>query len=167
MFSSYIDICGEINERLSERVCRQIEELSKYSEPIVLFIDTEGGFVIDLQKIVNKMINSGIPFYAYVIGKAYSAGFILTLFCEKVFCLPQASLMFHAPAYTDPLIEFISFSFGERPVSETEFDFNCYRILARKLGSTFEDVKIMAREEKVWTVLQALHAGIIDIIISD
>ena len=162
---NYVDICGQIDELLSEKVCRQIRELSKYSEPIVLFIDTEGGCTSCLQRIVNEMIDCSIPIYGCVIGKAYSAGFDILMFCQKRYANPDAKFLFHWAVLCNDTAQAISASFGEPAFApEEEFDTDVFERLAKLLNKTTDEVRVMAREEKSWTAQDALKAGIVDFV---
>lgn len=168
MFEPYIDICGIIDNELADRVCRQIKEYSKYSEPITLFIDTEGGYTSCLQQIVNAIIDCGVPIYARVIGKAYSAGFDLMLFCEKRYARVGSTFLFHWAVYDDQVASSVSMSFGEKSFApEEEFDTEVFTILAGILNKSIDDIREMAREERLWTAMQALHCGIIDFVLID
>ncbi|MCX7796896.1 MAG: ATP-dependent Clp protease proteolytic subunit [bacterium] len=80
-----IHISGMINEGVYSLVRRginkAIEDRAKY---IVVEIDTFGGLVNSAVKIRDALLDSPIPTVAYVKNRAWSAGALIAIACEKI-----------------------------------------------------------------------------------
>ena len=64
-------------------------------KPIILTIDSCGGSLLDAFTIIDAINLSKTPVYAYVIGAAFSAGFLIAIACHKRYGYKHSSYLFH------------------------------------------------------------------------
>ncbi len=95
----YIPIDTEIQYGLTGFVQRALQEAkAKKVKAVVLGIDTFGGRVdatLGLIKAVDSM--APVPVYAFVEDKAWSAGALIALSCERIYMKPGSSIGSAAP----------------------------------------------------------------------
>lgn len=88
-----IPIHGTIDEGMAHLVQRSIEDANRDgARAIVLDVDTFGGLVSAATEIRDAMLNSRVPTYAYVSGRAWSAGALITLSAQHITISPGASI---------------------------------------------------------------------------
>lgn len=88
-----IPIHGTIDEGMAHLVQRSIEDANANgARAIVLDVDTFGGLVSAATEIRDAMLNSKVPTYAYVSGRAWSAGALITLSAQHISLSPGASI---------------------------------------------------------------------------
>lgn len=64
-------------------------------DPIVLYIDSDGGSLTATLSIIGAIETSRTPVYTVNLGKAYSGGFFILVAGHKRYALPYSSYMFH------------------------------------------------------------------------
>jgi ATP-dependent protease ClpP protease subunit len=162
-----VNLCGEIDDSLTERVCRQLKESAKFSEEVLLYIDSPGGFSDCMQQIIETIKNLGVPVWGYVIGEGASAAFNIWQYCERRFVSRGASLLFHRGRYTPENNPQFAMLFWEPCVftSEGEYDEEIYRLMSEKSGLSIDDIRRLAEEEFSPSPVEAVLLGLADQII--
>lgn len=88
-----IPIHGTIDEGMAHLVGRAVAEAaSEHDRAIILDVDTFGGLVDAATQIRDAVLRSDVPVYAYVSGRAWSAGALVTLSAERIAMAPAASI---------------------------------------------------------------------------
>lgn len=88
-----IDIDGTINAGMAHRVQRAVEEArTNGAAAILVSLKTNGGVVDDANDIRDALASAGIPTIAYVSERAWSAGALIALACDKIFMAPGSSI---------------------------------------------------------------------------
>ena len=91
-----ISLKGEILQGLTQKIQQKFKRIDQTkAKAVILEIDTPGGIVFYVLKIckeIDKLINANIPVYAYVTGYAWSGGALVSLACDKIFMVEQASI---------------------------------------------------------------------------
>lgn len=88
-----IPIHGTIDEGMAHLVQRSIDDANRDgARAIVLDVDTFGGLVSAATEIRDAMIRSHVPTYAYVSGRAWSAGALITLSAQHIALSPGGSI---------------------------------------------------------------------------
>lgn len=67
-------------------------------KPIKLIIDCCGGDLCEAFAIIDQIRLSKTPVHAYVMGRAYSGAFLVTLACDKRIATQHSSLLLHEGA---------------------------------------------------------------------
>ena len=132
-------------------------------KPIQLIIDSNGGSLTDALTIVDAISLSKTPVYAFVIGAAYSGGFLITIACHKRYGYKHSSYLLHEG------------SVSEMSGTSSQFEnFNAFykkqleQLKSLVLNSTNIDEEYYdrIRKEDIWyDAYEALDKGIIDEII--
>ena len=87
----YID--DEINAGMSHRVTSAVDEArANGASALLVRINTDGGSVDDALDISQALTDVGIPTVAFVTGRAWSAGALIALSCDKIVMEPGSSL---------------------------------------------------------------------------
>lgn len=68
------------------------EATADHARAVVLDVDTFGGLVDAATQIRDSVLRSEVPVYAYVSGRAWSAGALVTLSAERIAMSPAASI---------------------------------------------------------------------------
>lgn len=91
------DIASSINMaiRYWNRVDDQLNLSPENRKPIKLVIDCCGGDLCEAFAMIDQIKLSRTPVHAYVIGRAYSGAFLVTIACHKRFATKHSSLLFH------------------------------------------------------------------------
>lgn len=92
-----IYISSDINNQISQDIFGMLEYLNAQSNnrPIIMYLNSPGGSVMDGNSIINFMKNSKSPIYTINVGNACSMAAILLLCGHKRMMLPNAFTMFH------------------------------------------------------------------------
>lgn len=69
--------------------------LPERRQPIKIFIDSNGGSLMDAFTIINSIQMSETPVHTIVTGTAYSAGFFICIAGHKRYAYPLASFLYH------------------------------------------------------------------------
>lgn len=64
-------------------------------EPIILYINTDGGQVSAGYSIIDIIKTSLTPVYTVNLGKCYSMGFLIAIAGHKRYCMPSATYLMH------------------------------------------------------------------------
>lgn len=88
-----IPIHGTIDHGMAHVVDRSMRDaVNDRARAIVLDVDTFGGLVDAATEIRDAELRSEIPVYAFVSGRAWSAGALITLAAERIAMAPGASI---------------------------------------------------------------------------
>ena len=88
-----IPIHGTIDEGMAHLVDRAISGAeASHAQAIVLDVDTFGGLVSAATEIRDRVLATAIPSDAYVSGRAWSAGALVTLSAQRITMAPGASI---------------------------------------------------------------------------
>jgi len=88
-----IDIDGTINTGMAHRVQRAVDEARKSgASALLVVLKTNGGVVDDANDIRDALGQAGIPTIAYVAERAWSAGALISLACDKIYMAPGSSI---------------------------------------------------------------------------
>jgi len=102
-FVQVIDIDNTIDAGMAHRVQRLVEEAqSNGATAILVVLKTNGGVVDDANDIRDALESSGIPTIAYVKERAWSAGALIALACDKIYMAPGSSIGAAEPIPTTP-----------------------------------------------------------------
>ena len=88
-----IPIHGTIDEGMAHLVDRAVDDaVAQHAQAIVLDVDTFGGLVSAATEMRDKLLDSAVPVDAYVSGRAWSAGALITLSADRITMAPGASI---------------------------------------------------------------------------
>ena len=99
-----IDISDDVSPELANKVVKLIRFYNDADrgldnvEPIVIYINTDGGELYAALSIVAAIEASRTPVYTVNLGKAFSAGFLILIAGHKRFGMPYSSYLFHEGA---------------------------------------------------------------------
>lgn len=154
----------ELLDTLTPAMVEEFRRVPRTTTEIELLIDSDGGFSRRCRAIVSairQLKSYGVATTAVVIGKAYSAAFIILQECDVRKALPLADLMFHAP---------ITLRFGKpgegllvderNPESLIHIEF--LDVLFKRTGLPMATLKEWADQEKYFTADEALRNRFID-----
>jgi membrane-bound serine protease (ClpP class) len=87
---------GEIFEGLAQRIKSKLARVDpKLAKIVILEINTPGGgvgYVLDICEDIDRLAQSGVPVYAYVTGKAWSGGALVSLACDRIYMKKDTSI---------------------------------------------------------------------------
>lgn len=163
-----IFLTGEINEEKSEKVIIKLIELEFKDpiNPILMVVESNGGYVDSMWAIVNTMNMLRCKVYTLVLGKAMSAGSLIFIHGEKGhrFLAPDCRLMFH---------QIRSCFFGKSEdinssAKEIERmqDF-IYKKISERTNMSLKDVREEMKTDRFIMPKECLQLGIGDMIIKD
>ena len=163
---------GEIDDALSTAIIKQIfnynrEDYQKSKEarqPIKLFINSPGGYVLPGLNIIDAIRLSRTPVWIINLGRAYSMAFHIAINGDKRFSLPTASYLIHDGAeggYDS------SSKFRDRLEFNDKLELETRKNLLENTQIT-EDL-YDSNYRKEWYVLpdEALKLGILDCVLED
>lgn len=102
-FVQVIDIDNTIDAGMAHRVQRLVEQAqTDGATAILVVLKTNGGVVDDANDIRDALQSSGIPTIAYVEERAWSAGALIALACDKIYMAPGSSIGAAEPIPTTP-----------------------------------------------------------------
>jgi membrane-bound serine protease (ClpP class) len=161
-----IPITGEIDPGLVKVVERSIDEAEEAGADLIIFeIDTYGGYVDSAIKIRDMLLESAIPSYTYVKGRAWSAGALITLAGNKVAMKPGSSI---GAAETRPNEEKYISALRKEFKSTAEVRGKNPDIAAAMVDADIEiDGLITSGKLLTLTANEALNHGITDIVVDD
>lgn len=85
----------ESAQKFREQAIRSVREAPNSSHPIVVFIDSYGGYVDSLATMIETMDEIPNPIYTVCLGKAMSCGAILLSHGDQRFCGQHSRVMIH------------------------------------------------------------------------
>jgi len=87
---------GDIFDGLARRVTKKLKRIdTEKAKAVILEIDTPGGgvgYVLDICKQIDVLAQAGVPVYAYINGYAWSGGALISLACDRIYMVEQASI---------------------------------------------------------------------------
>lgn len=172
-----IYINEDIEEEISKEVIRQIIEINDYdkeqiiediyykADPINLFLTTNGGNVEEALAIYDTIKNSRTPVDIYVLGKCYSAGFVILGAGTHRFAYPNTRLMTHELSYDIPYNKLITHEDYTNEFRECQAQIN--KLILSDTNIPSEELKWHYEHKKDWfmNAEEALSLGVIDKII--
>jgi membrane-bound serine protease (ClpP class) len=88
-----IPIHGTIDEGMAHLVDRAVTGAeATHAQAVVIDVDTFGGLVSAATEIRDKLLAAPMPVYAYVSGRAWSAGALVTLAANHIAMAPASSI---------------------------------------------------------------------------
>ncbi|SRR5579872_4456646 len=88
-----IDIDDTIDAGMAHRVESAVSDAQRNgASAILVVLATNGGVVDDANDIKDAIASSGLPTIAYVKERAWSAGALIALSCDKIYMAPGASI---------------------------------------------------------------------------
>jgi membrane-bound serine protease (ClpP class) len=100
----YLD--GAIDGTAVSLVQRALADAEARGAPLVVVLNTYGGYLAPMDKIVEMLINAKTPVYAYVPpgAKAVSAGAFIAMAARKIYMAPTAQIGAAEPRPPDPKV---------------------------------------------------------------
>lgn len=96
--SRTIILSGEIDEDVATGICSQLSELNTDSqEPIVIYLNTPGGSIVDALAIYDMMKVIDSPIACIVNGGCMSAGLIILSAADLRLSTPMSLFFYHQP----------------------------------------------------------------------
>ncbi len=118
--------------------------------PLVVVINTYGGFLAPMDQIVELFLNAGVPVYAYVPegGKAVSAGAFVAMAARRIYMAPTAEIGAAEPRPPDPKV--VNYAAARmRALASAKWN-----------DSRVDIAESFVRENKVLTGAEAVKLGI-------
>lgn len=128
-------------------------------KPIKLYIDSNGGSLMDCFTICDSIKMSKTPVWTIVVGCAYSAAFDICTFGHKRFAYPHATFLFHegGTGMSGTIGQFQNFAaFNKRLIEKTK------KYLIENTKITEEKYKEVKTEDWWLDAEEALEWGVID-----
>ena len=100
----YLD--GAIDGTAVSLVQKALADAEAQGAPLVVVLNTYGGYLAPMDKIVEMLINAKTPVYAYVPpgAKAVSAGAFIAMAARKIYMAPTAQIGAAEPRPPDPKV---------------------------------------------------------------
>jgi ATP-dependent Clp protease protease subunit len=140
------------------------EKLQELRAPITIYINTTGGFMDEAFSLISAIESSKTPVYTCVLGKAWSAGFLIGLAGHQRFCQKYSSLMYHQGSAG------INDTFGKM-IEYAKYWESCQEMVEKYVAKRTKIKKKKLEEifihKKDWFVTpkEAVELGIVDSII--
>lgn len=88
-----VQVQGEIDGMQAAKLSRAIESAEATGkEAVLLEIDTFGGQVDAAVRMRDRLLRSQVPVFCYVQPRAWSAGALIALACERIYMAPGSSI---------------------------------------------------------------------------
>jgi membrane-bound serine protease (ClpP class) len=98
-----IPVHGKVDEGMAHFVDRAVSDAeAQHAAAIVLDVDTFGGLATAGSEIRDRLLDSSVPVDAYVSGRAWSVGALVTLAATRVAMAPAASIGAAEPVPNTP-----------------------------------------------------------------
>jgi membrane-bound serine protease (ClpP class) len=98
-----VDIDGTIDAGMAHKVQRAVTDArASGANALLVRINTNGGAVDDANDIKDALSTSGIKTIAYVSGRAWSAGALISLACDSIYMAPGSSIGAAEPVLIPP-----------------------------------------------------------------
>ena len=90
-------INSEIDEFVADEIVNAILDYNRQDKgkPVLLYVTSVGGSVIDGFAIIDAILNSHSPVYVINLAYQYSMGFLIGLAGHKRFAMPNATFLMH------------------------------------------------------------------------
>jgi ATP-dependent Clp protease protease subunit len=156
-----IRLDGEIDAATAAMVNASIRYLEKKdpTQPIILMINSPGGYVSDGMSIVDTIRNCQCPVHTCVYGLAASMASVILAVGNKRFAAPHAEIMIHQPL-------------GGGEGQQTEVEIAAHdmrntrealtRIYAEETGLDYKDIDQLIERDYTMTAERAKQLGLID-----
>ncbi|MCE9507870.1 MAG: ATP-dependent Clp protease proteolytic subunit [Alphaproteobacteria bacterium] len=156
---------GEIDAETAALVNASIRYLEKKdpTQPIILMINSPGGYVTDGMSIVDTIRNCQCPIHTCVYGLAASMASVILVVGNKRFAAPHAEIMIHQPL-------------GDSEGQQTEIEIAAHdmrnarealtQIYAEETGLDYKDIDQLIERDYTMTADRAKQLGLIDDIMS-
>jgi ATP-dependent Clp protease protease subunit len=156
---------GEIDTEKAAIVNASILYLEKKdpTKPIILMINSPGGYVTDGMSIVDTIRNCQCPVHTCVYGLAASMASVILVVGNKRFAAPHAEIMIHQPL-------------GDSEGQQTEIEIAAHdmrntrealtQIYAEETGLDYKDIDQLIERDYTMTAERAKQLGLIDDIMS-
>jgi membrane-bound serine protease (ClpP class) len=106
-----VDVDNEIDAGMAHRVTSAIDAAHQNgASALVVRISTDGGSVDDAIDISQALNDAGIPTIAFITGRAWSAGSLIAMSCDKIIMEPSSAIGASLPITIGPG--------GENPVDQ-------------------------------------------------
>lgn len=118
--------------------------------PLVVVLNTYGGYLAPMDQIVDAILNAKVPVYAYIPrgGKAMSAGSFIAVACDEIYIDPTGEIGAAEPRPPDPKV--VNYAAGRmRALAQRHWN-----------DSRVEVAVSFVTENKVLTGAEAVRAGI-------
>ena len=118
--------------------------------PLVVVLNTYGGYLVSMDQIVDAILNAKVPVYAYIPrgGKAMSAGAFIAVACEAIYMDPTGEIGAAEPRPPDPKV--VNYAVGRMKA-----------LAQRHWNDSRVDVAVsFVTENKVLTGEEAVRLGI-------
>ena len=172
-----IYINEDIEEDIAKKVIEQIIEINAYDKeqrmediyykanPINLFLTTSGGNVEEALAIYDTIKYSKTPVDIYVLGKCYSAGFVILGASTHRFAYPNARFMTHELSYNSHYNKLTTHEDYTNEFRANQKQVN--KLILNDTNIPGEELKWHYEHKKDWFISaeEALKFGIIDKII--
>lgn len=155
-------LVGPIDESSSIHICSYLQMFSLNTKPVYMYINSPGGCVSAGYAIIDQMLSCRCPIHTIIRGQAHSMGAIIAAFGQKGhrYAMPNASIMLHSMILNnapDPIekhntmMDFINEDYSRK-----------IKNLAKRLGTTPKQLKILMNETKWMSPKDAIKEGLID-----
>lgn len=156
---------GEIDSETAAMVNASIRYLEKKdpTQPILLVINSPGGYVTDGMSIVDTIRNCQCPIHTCVYGLAASMASVILVVGNKRFAAPHAEIMIHQPL-------------GGNEGQTTEIEIHAHdmrntrealtQIYAEETGLDYKDIDLLLERDYTMTAERAKQLGLVDDIMS-
>ena len=172
-----IYINEDIEEEISKEIIRQIIEINAYDEeqsiediyykadPINLYLTTSGGILTEALAIYDVIKCSKTPVDIFVLGKCYSAGFVILGAGRHRFAYPNANFMTHELSYSLKYNQLTSHEDFAHESRKNQKRIN--ELILKDTNIPREELKWYYEHKKDWfmSAEEALDLGVIDKII--
>ena len=160
---------GEINEGVGDCVDSYIRFWNYYDnvknipieerEPIKIYIDSPGGYLLDALTIIDSIRLSKTPVVGICIGTAYSGGFFILLSCHQRIAYPHASFLFHEGSTSNggTASQFENYTaFYKKQLNQLK------EVVLQYTNITEEEYEKIRKDDIWYDTAEALEKGIID-----
>ena len=161
-----VECVGVIDAQMLNSIARQLRFLARESatEPITLFVNSDGGEVNSGLAIYDVMKAIPCPIRTVCVGRAASMGAVLFASGDQRDILPHGSVLIH-----DPLIPG---GIGGSALQTQEISEDLLRvrhmlaeILARQTGRSLEEIFAKTARDTIFTADEAVEFGLADRVI--
>ena len=159
-----VNLTGIISSESTPVVLAQIFDVAMTGRkgPVLLVINSPGGYVDSSMEIINAIKSSENPFYCIAANQAASMAAIILSYCQYRFAMRNSHIIFHEVRAMISQMVPISIIFSSMAVSMAE-TMKLYGEVAKNLSMTQEQFWNRISEGKEWTMdgKQALESGIV------
>lgn len=140
-FFHEIQLHDDITDDSIKQVFNTLMGIDKEIKPVVVYISTYGGAAYAAVQIAKILEEYPAPVIAFVVGRIYSAGTLITAACDYRVSIPMSTMLIHQPL--------LSIGFAEHETQiDMEWDFKknylikeIYSQYSKYLGMTEKEVK--------------------------